>query len=100
MIRSRFGEIGGDVDIRVMKPKKNFDVGPFQVYFQPMAHSIPEAQAVVIKTEYGSLQETDMTPVLTTPASPRYGNIFHTGDWKFDDSPLVGPASDYEGLKK
>lgn len=80
MIRSRLGELQGEVDIRVIKPKKEFEVGPFQLMFQPMTHSIPEAQAIVIKTEYG--------------------NILHTGDWKFDDNPLVGPSADYEGLKK
>jgi ribonuclease J len=43
-----------------------------------MAHSIPEAQALVI----------------TTPA----GVVLHTGDWKLDPDPLVGPPSDEAGL--
>jgi ribonuclease J len=44
-----------------------------------MAHSTPEAQALVIRT----------------PA----GVILHTGDWKLDPNPLVGPPTDEAALK-
>ena len=45
-----------------------------------MAHSIPEAQALVIRT----------------PA----GTVLHTGDWKLDPDPLVGPRTDEAALAK
>lgn len=44
--------------------------GPFSVGFLPMSHSIPETSALVIDT----------------PA----GRIVHTGDFKLDQTPLVG----------
>ncbi len=28
------------------------------------------------------------------------GTVFHTGDWKFDPSPLIGPPTDVEALKR
>jgi ribonuclease J len=43
-----------------------------------MSHSIPEAQALAIDTPYGS--------------------ILHTGDWKLDPTPLLGPPSDETAL--
>jgi ribonuclease J len=44
--------------------------GPFSVGFLPMSHSIPETSALVIDT----------------PA----GRVVHTGDFKLDQTPLVG----------
>ena len=49
-------------------------VGPFKVGFAPISHSIPESSALIIDT----------------PA----GRIVHTGDFKLDQSPLVGEAYD------
>ena len=46
--------------------------------FIRMAHSIPEAQALAIDTPYGLL--------------------LHTGDWKMDPQPLVGPPTDEAAL--
>ena len=43
-----------------------------------MTHSIPEAQSLVIRT----------------PA----GTVFHTGDWKLDPDPLIGPRPDEAAL--
>ena len=49
-------------------------VGPFQVGFAPISHSIPESSGLVIDT----------------PA----GRVVHTGDFKIDETPLVGEAFD------
>jgi ribonuclease J len=46
------------------------EAGPFRVQFVPLAHSIPESAALVIDT----------------PA----GRILHSGDFKLDETPLVG----------
>ena len=53
--------------------------GPFTVGFLPIAHSIPEASALVIDT----------------PA----GRILHSGDFKSDQTPLVGEPFDPEALR-
>ena len=56
------------------------NIGPFDIDFVNLTHSIPEPNGLAI----------------TTP----YGNVFHTGDWKFDEQPLVGDASDITKLKE
>lgn len=54
--------------------------GPFEVQYISVAHSIPESNMLCIRT-----------PV---------GNIVHTGDWKFDSSPVEGSTTDIEMIKK
>jgi ribonuclease J len=54
-------------------------LGPFDLRYISMTHSAPEAQALAIKTQYGT--------------------ILHTGDWKLDPAPVVGGVSDEAGLK-
>lgn len=55
----------------------SFDLGPFNFEYFPLAHSIPEGNALLIDTPYGK--------------------IFHTGDWKLDDEPQLGtPSTDAE----
>ena len=48
----------------------NFKLGPFEIDVISTTHSIPEPNALGIKT--------------------KFGNILHTGDWKIDPQPLVG----------
>lgn len=63
-----------DVEIKVLDVDDHFQVGPFGIRLVPLAHSILEMSAAVIDTPYG--------------------RIFHTGDWKLDDDPILGtPAS-------
>lgn len=62
--------ISGEVELNVIDHLDRFDLGPFGVRYVPLAHSIAEGNALVIETPYG--------------------RIFHTGDWKLDDQPLVG----------
>ncbi len=56
-----------------------FDLGAFGVEYIGMTHSIPEPNAVL----------------LTTPA----GAVFHTGDWKLDDGPVIGACYDRMRLR-
>ena len=81
VLRRKLGEVGlqNEVRIHVVKPGGAFEVGPFKLQFLNMAHSIPESQALVIRT----------------PA----GIVLHTGDWKFDPEPLIGPRGDEAALK-
>ena len=63
-----------EVKINVIPPGGSFELGPFKLQFLRVAHSTPEAQALAIRTPYGL--------------------IVHTGDWKLDPHPLVGPPTD------
>ncbi|BES73109.1 hypothetical protein RE428_41270 [Marinobacter nanhaiticus D15-8W] len=58
------------VPIHVVDVEERRSIGPFQVEWLALTHSIPDPNALMIRT----------------PA----GNIFHSGDWKLDDEPLVG----------
>jgi ribonuclease J len=66
--------------INELEISSKFDLGPFVINMVPLCHSAPEMQALLIKT--------------------RVGNIFHTGDWKFDDAPIIGKTNNEELLKQ
>jgi ribonuclease J len=66
--------LAGEVELIVVDHLDPFALGPFTIRYVPLAHSIAEGNALLIETPYG--------------------RIFHTGDWKLDDQPLVGtPAT-------
>jgi len=58
----------------------NVEIGPFAIEFVSLTHSIPEPNALAIRT----------------PA----GLVLHTGDWKLDPDPLVGEATDEAALRR
>ena len=63
-----------DIDLKVVDIDDSFQLGPFGIRLIPLAHSILEMSAVVIDTSYG--------------------RVFHTGDWKLDEEPILGvPAT-------
>lgn len=68
------------IDIIEVKPFKPFDLGPFSIEMLGLTHSAPEMQALAIRTPEGT--------------------VVHTGDWKFDPNPLIGPVSSIDHLKK
>jgi len=80
VLRRKLTEVGlqNQVKVIVVPTGGTIDLAPFSLQFIRMAHSIPEAQAVAI----------------TTP----YGIVLHTGDWKLDPTPLVGPPTDEAAL--
>lgn len=55
-------------------------LAPFDLEFVSLTHSIPEMQAIAIRTPKGT--------------------IMHTGDWKLDADPLIGPVSDEDAMKR
>src|SRR5487761_797139 len=57
-----------------------FSVGPFEVELITLTHSIPEPNAVALRTPLGT--------------------VLHTGDWKFEPDPLVGDTSDMAALRR
>ena len=68
-----------DVPLYELPLGARVEVGPFGVEYIGMTHSIPEPNALLI----------------TTPA----GAVFHTGDWKLDDGPVVGARYDLQRLR-
>ncbi|KXV17209.1 ribonuclease J [Gluconobacter oxydans] len=72
--------LNNQVKIHVIRPGSRFDVGPFDLQFVSVTHSVAEAQAVALRTPHGL--------------------IVHTGDWKLDENPLVGPVTDLETFGK
>ncbi|MBB6310117.1 ribonuclease J [Xanthobacter tagetidis] len=77
----RSGEPGApsSLPVTVVRSGASVDIGPFSVEFVPVAHSIPDSHALAIRTGAGL--------------------VVHTGDWKLDPTPLVGPPTDTERLK-
>ena len=68
------------IPVTVVPSGGRVDVGPFNVEFIPVAHSIPESHALAIHTGVGT--------------------VLHTGDWKIDPTPLVGPPTDERRLRE
>ena len=62
-----------ELELKVVDMLDDFRLGPFGLRYIPLAHSIPEGNALLIDTPYG--------------------RVFHTGDWKLDDSPQLGDPS-------
>lgn len=76
LIKRKLEEEGNasEIDLRVIPLTGQFEMGAFKCRFVSLAHSIPEMSAVEIETPYG--------------------RVFHTGDWKLDEEPVIGqPAT-------
>ncbi|MBV8939403.1 MAG: ribonuclease J [Alphaproteobacteria bacterium] len=80
LLRHKFAEMGPGAkpQITEVQPGAHFTLGPFEMQMIGITHSIPEMQGVFIRTAAAT--------------------VMHTGDWKFDEHPLVGPVSDYARL--
>ena len=66
------------VKLNVVDDLERFALGPFDISYVPLAHSIAEGNALLIDTPYGQ--------------------VFHTGDWKLDEDPIVGEPTTEEEL--
>jgi ribonuclease J len=82
MLRAKLAEFGGKVQLPIKEVALNsrFDVGPFNVELISVAHSIPEPNAVALRTSHGL--------------------ALHTGDWKIDATPLIGAPIDEARLRE
>ena len=70
----------GKVELNVIDDDHGaFDIGPFGITYLPLAHSIAEGNALLIDTPYG--------------------RVFHTGDWKLDEDPIIGEPTTQEELR-
>lgn len=75
----RLAEPGApDVPITVVGQGASVAIGPFDVEFIAMAHSIPESCALAIRTPLGT--------------------VLHSGDWKIDAAPGIGKPTDAKRL--
>jgi ribonuclease J len=75
----RLSEPGApQIPVNVVPQGGRLTLGPFDVEFINVAHSIPESNALAIRT----------------PA----GTVLHTGDWKIDPTPLIGAPTDHVKL--
>lgn len=75
MEAKRMGEPDApELPVKVVPVGGRVQIGSFDVEFVPVAHSIPESSALVIRTPLG--------------------NVVHTGDWKLDPGPIVGKPTD------
>jgi len=68
-----------EIEINEIPLSGNIKLAPFDIEFISITHSIPEPNSLAIHTPYG--------------------RVFHSGDWKFDDYPIVGNTPDYSKLK-
>ncbi|WP_448952567.1 ribonuclease J [Labrys neptuniae] len=68
-----------EIDLRIIPSQARLNLGPFDVELINVAHSIPESNALAIRT----------------PA----GMVIHTGDWKIDETPVIPPVTDADRLK-
>ena len=81
LIRAKLDEEGlsDRVPLKIVKINEPLNLGPFTVTWVPLAHSIPEMNALLIDTPFG--------------------RVFHTGDWKLDDKPMIGEPLSAQALK-
>jgi ribonuclease J len=82
VLRQKLTEAGleHEVPIHEVPMSGRFSVGQFELELITLTHSIPEPNAVVLRTPFGT--------------------VLHTGDWKFDPDPLVGPTADEAALRR
>ena len=82
ILRTKLQETGlaDRVPIHVVALGGSAEIGAFRVSYVPVAHSILEAHSVAIRTPDGL--------------------YVHSGDWKLDDEPCIGPLTDEAVLRK
>ena len=68
------------IKVNIIDIGGTMQIGPFGFRFVPLAHSIPEGNALLIDTPYGK--------------------VFHTGDWKLDEFPQLGDPADAAALTR
>ncbi|WP_017665641.1 ribonuclease J [Porphyrobacter sp. AAP82] len=70
----------GEVELNIIEDDHGqIELGPFSITYLPLAHSIAEGNALLIDTPHG--------------------RIFHTGDWKLDEEPIIGEPTTEEELR-
>lgn len=78
--KRRYEESRGDIPVTPFKAGDVINVGPFSIEAVAVNHSIPEPMALVIRTPLG--------------------NVVHTGDWKIDQQPSLGPLTNEKRFRE
>ncbi len=73
-------EMLNSVNLNLVEPKDRIKIGDFEIEFIHASHSLVDCFSLAIKT-----------PV---------GTIIHTGDYKIDDTPIIGAPYDLKTLKR
>ncbi|WP_436355483.1 ribonuclease J [Brevundimonas sp. CEF1] len=76
----RDANILDDVELNEIPLGGDLNLGPFDVTFVTITHSIAEPNGLAIKTPLGT--------------------VLHTGDWKIDNDPVVGERTDVETIQR
>ncbi|MBT2185500.1 ribonuclease J [Sphingobium nicotianae] len=81
LLKGKLAEEGLEeqIELNIIGEDEAFQLGPFGFRYFPLAHSIPEGNALLIETPFG--------------------RIFHTGDWKLDEEPQIGVPTTAEELR-
>ena len=69
-----------DLPVTIFKAGDRFELGPFSLEAIAVAHSIPEAVSLAVKTPLGT--------------------VIHTGDWKIDLAPSLGAPTDEKRFRE
>jgi ribonuclease J len=82
LVRDRLAEakLLGDVPLKEIGLNSRFQLGAFDIQLVTITHSIPEPNALIIRTPLGT--------------------ILHTGDWKIDPHPVIGATTDDAALRQ
>ena len=82
LVREKFREkkIDISINLKIVELNGNLNLGPFNIEFVTLTHSILEPNGLKINTPLGT--------------------VLHTGDWKCDPNPLIGDKIDEKKLKQ
>jgi ribonuclease J len=82
LVRGKLEEEGilDEVPLHIIPLGGQLKLGPFELEFIDITHSIPEPNCIAIRTPLGT--------------------VLHTGDWKIDPNPVVGRKTDIEALRR
>jgi len=82
LVREKLAEKGLQeiVPLHIVPLKSTIELGPFKIELVTMTHSTLEPNCLAIDTPHG--------------------RVIHTGDWKLDETPTIGPTTDEATLRK
>jgi ribonuclease J len=81
LVARKLAEQGGPgIELNIIDMNERFEIGPFDIEYVTLTHSIPEPSGVILRTELGT--------------------VLHTGDWKIDPAPTLGPKVDSSTIEK
>ncbi len=81
LVKSKLGQHKLDgVPLNVVEAGMRYQVGPFDIEAIRVTHSIPDCLALAIRTPFGT--------------------VVHSGDFKFDHTPIDGRATDFSALAR